>query len=236
MPTDLMVEDRESAGSTGSANSPQAAPPSAPPPNQMRPPYMPPGSEHPPAEAFSSPYVGMYSSASSSAEDPQRRYPPGYLDPQGNPFFHTSAATAAALAYQSSVMGQLRSPFHPLSTDVAPSTSAYTAASLLTEQQLHHQQQSMAGFGGPNRGTMYNSGGIVNSNSGKNGGNIPGAGATTAPVGYLPHGIPHHHQHPLTINSSGGGSSGGGVAGDPTSANSAAPSSAQFGLKVNPCN
>ena len=233
-----MVEDRESAGSTGSANSPQAPPPASHGGGQMRPPYLPPGMDPhaPPGDAFSSPYAAIY------AEDPQRRYPPGYTDQPGHPFFENPAAAAAAVAYQASMMGQLRPPFQaiPNTTDVlSPPNSVYAATSLLAEQrqQLQHQQM-VGGFGG-DRGlaAAYNNAGGKNTNGG--GGSIPMN--TGAYPHHQPHSHPHHHQQQhhlgnalLTNTSSVGG-------GDPVSTATAAAAVAaaaatQFGLKVNPCN
>ncbi|KAM7540271.1 hypothetical protein Aperf_G00000041182 [Anoplocephala perfoliata] len=240
MPTDLMVEDRESAGSTGSANSPQAPPPAS--HGQMRPPYLPPGMDPhgPPSDAFSSSYAAMYS------EDPHRRYPTGYTDQSSHhPFFESQAAAVAAVAYQTSMMGQLRPPFQSLSSattadGLAPSNPAYAASTLLAEQQQQLHQQQLAASGvpfGTDRGVgMYN-----NAVTGKNtngGGNIP------MNAGAYPH--PHHHSHhqqhhledALSINASVG-------ANDPVStataaaaaaATAAAAAATQFGLKVNPCN
>lgn len=233
-----MVEDRESAGSTGSANSPQAPPPTS--HGQMRPPYLPPGMDQhgPPSDAFSS-YATMYS------EDPHRRYPAGYTDQSTHhPFFESQAAAVAAVAYQTSMMGQLRPPFQSLSsattTDgLTPSNPAYAASTLLAEQQqLHHQQVATSGvpFVTDRGAGMYNS--TVTGKSTNGGGNIPmNAGAYSHP---------HHHSHlqqhhlgdALSINTSVG-------ANDPVStataaaaaaATAAAAAATQFGLKVNPCN
>ncbi|VDK31613.1 unnamed protein product [Taenia asiatica] len=229
MPTDLMVEDRESAGSTGSANSPQAPPPAS--HGQMRPPYLPPGMEShpPPSDAFSSPYAAMYS------EDPQRRYPPGYADQPGHPFFESPAAAAAAVAYQASMMGQLRPPFQslPTTTDVlSPPNPAYVATSIIAEQQLQ-QQQIAGGFGGDRDAAAYNT---ASGKSTNGGGNIPMSAG----------GYPHHHSHShshhqqqhhlgdtLSISTSAG-------VNDPVSTATAAAAAAaaaaatQFGLKHSP--
>ncbi|VDO07487.1 unnamed protein product [Rodentolepis nana] len=225
MPTDLMVEDRESAGSTGSANSPQAPPPSSH-GGQMRPPYLPPSMDlHGPSnDAFSSPYAAMYS------EDPHRRYPSGYPDQSAahHPFFESQAAAAAAVAYQASMMGQLRPPFQ--STDVLPSSSnpAYPTSTLLAEHhQLHHQQMAGVPFGsgGGDRVGMYSK------NSTNGGGNIP-MNAGGGGGGYSHHHHSHQQHHlgdALSINTSIGGS-------DPvsTAAAAAASAAAQFGLKHSP--
>ncbi|VUZ47767.1 unnamed protein product [Hymenolepis diminuta] len=226
MPTDLMVEDRESAGSTGSANSPQAPPPSSH-GGQMRPPYLPPNMDHhgPPSDVFSSPYAAMYS------EDPHRRYPSGYPDQSAahHPFFESPAAAAAAVAYQASMMGQLRPPFQ--SIDVLPPSSnpAYAASTLLAEQQqLHHQQMAGVPFGGGGSDRV----GMYSKNSTNGGGNIP-MNAGGGGGGYSHHHHSHHQQHhlgdALSINTSIGGSDP-----VPTAAAAAASAAAQFGLKHSP--
>ncbi|CDS41449.1 homeobox protein meis3 [Echinococcus multilocularis] len=229
MPTDLMVEDRESAGSTGSANSPQAPPPAS--HGQMRPPYLPPGMEPhpPPSDTFSSPYAAMYS------EDPQRRYPPGYADQISHPFFESPAAAAAAVAYQASMMGQLRPPFQslPTTTDVlSPPNPAYVATSIIAEQQLQ-QQQIPGGFGGDRDAATYNT---ASGKSTNGGGNIPMS------AGSYPHHHSHSHPHQqqqqhhlgdsLSISASSG-------VNDPVSTATAAAAAAaaaatQFGLKHSP--